>query len=203
MIHLISIVPGRASGNEMAHQLHVLQTLMLNVLEDKMNRPIDPGDADAQEKVRELRRIAFEGSDGGGGGGGLDPGVRDVTPRHPKTSPRDFRKLGFKDDTTPLNDFGKRLCHCNPNVISSEVTVIFIFRLAQTPPGALALDAMLYFARYHPEKYTRVVLENSGRGDDYDCPFARAAIELTKLLCEILKVGVELFVVNLFLEFRY
>jgi hypothetical protein len=47
---------------------------------------------------------------------------------------------------------------------------------------------MFYFASYHPEKYSRVVLENSGRGDDYDCPFARAAIELTKLLCEILKV---------------
>lgn len=47
---------------------------------------------------------------------------------------------------------------------------------------------MHYFALYHPEKYSRVVLENSGRGDDYDCPFARAAIELTKLLCEILKV---------------
>jgi hypothetical protein len=59
---------------------------------------------------------------------------------------------------------------------------------AQVPPGALALDAMVYFASYHPEKYSRVVLENSGRGDDYDCPFARAAIELTKLLCEILKV---------------
>lgn len=47
---------------------------------------------------------------------------------------------------------------------------------------------MLYFASYHPEKYSRVVLEISGRGDEYDCPFARAAIELTKLLCEILKV---------------
>ena len=60
----------------------------------------------------------------------------------------------------------------------------------QVPPGSLALDAMLYFARYHPEKYTRVVLENSGRGDEYDCPFARAAIELTKLLCELLKVSI-------------
>ena len=60
---------------------------------------------------------------------------------------------------------------------------------AQTPPGALALDAMVYFASYHPEKYSKVVLENSGRSDDtYDCPFARAAIELIKLLCEILKV---------------
>ena len=60
--------------------------------------------------------------------------------------------------------------------------------LAQVPPGVLALESMIYFARYQPEKYTRVALENSGRGDEYDCPFARAAIELTRLLCEILKV---------------
>lgn len=62
------------------------------------------------------------------------------------------------------------------------------------PPGALALDAMLYFARNQTDRYTRVVLENSGRGDDYDCPFARAAIELAKLLCDILKVSPIFFV---------
>nr|CAG4641514.1 EOG090X02BW [Eurycercus lamellatus] len=158
-------VPGSASGNEMAHQLHVLQTLMLNVLEERMNRPIEPGDSEALEKVRELRRIAFDGNDGGGSAG-IDSSVGNgVTTRQHKTSPRDFRKLGFKNDATPLNDF------------------------AQAPPGALALDCMLYFARYHPEKYTRVVLENSGRGDEYECPFVRAAIELSKLLCEILKIG--------------
>lgn len=71
--------------------------------------------------------------------------------------------------------------------------IIFCFVLlwittAKAPPGSLALDAMLYFASNQMDKYTRVVLENSGRGDEYDCPFARAAIELTRLLVEILKV---------------
>nr|SVE74057.1 EOG090X02BW [Daphnia barbata] len=152
-------VPSVANGNEIAHQLHVLQTLLLNVLEEPMNRPIDSGDVDAQEKIKELRRIAFDSD----GSDSLTP-VKDVATRK-QVIPRDFRKLGFKNDATPLNDF------------------------AQVPPGALALDAMLYFASYHPEKYSRVVLENSGRGDEYDCPFARAAIELTRLLCEILKIG--------------
>nr|SVE70295.1 EOG090X02BW [Daphnia similis]SVE70919.1 EOG090X02BW [Daphnia similis]SVE71550.1 EOG090X02BW [Daphnia similis] len=152
-------VPGVASGNEIAHQLHVLQTLMLNVLEEAMNCPIEPGDMEAQEKIKELRRIAFDND----GSDSLTP-VKDVATRK-QIIPRDFRKLGFKNDATPLNDF------------------------AQVPPGALALDAMLYFASYHPEKYSRVVLENSGRGDEYDCPFVRAAIELIKLLCEILKIG--------------
>nr|SVE85367.1 EOG090X02BW [Daphnia pulicaria] len=152
-------VPGVASGNEVAHQLHVLQTLLLNVLEEPMNRPIESGDVEALEKIRELRRIAFDND----GSDSITP-VKDVVTRK-QVIPRDFRKLGFRNDATPLNDF------------------------AQVPPGALALDAMHYFALYHPEKYSRVVLENSGRGDDYDCPFARAAIELTKLLCEILKIG--------------
>lgn len=90
----------------MAHQLHVLQTLMLNVMDDRMNRAIDPQDADAQEKVRELRRIAFDGNDGGA----VDV-AKDVTTRqhNNKISPRDFRKLGFKNDTTPLNDFGNMI----------------------------------------------------------------------------------------------
>jgi len=34
-----------------------------------------------------------------------------------------------------------------------------------------------------------VVLENSCRGDNHDLPFARASIELTNVMCEILKVG--------------
>lgn len=33
------------------------------------------------------------------------------------------------------------------------------------------------------------MLENSGRSDDHDLPFARASIELTNVMCEILKVG--------------
>jgi len=75
-------------------------------MDDKMNRAIDPQDADAQEKVRELRRIAFDGNDGGA----VDV-AKDVTTRqhHNKISPRDFRKLGFKNDTTPLNDFGNMI----------------------------------------------------------------------------------------------
>uniref|UniRef100_A0A671N1V5 Engulfment and cell motility protein 1-like n=1 Tax=Sinocyclocheilus anshuiensis TaxID=1608454 RepID=A0A671N1V5_9TELE len=34
-----------------------------------------------------------------------------------------------------------------------------------------------------------IVLENSSREDKHECPFGRSSIELTKMLCEILKVG--------------
>ena len=83
----------------MAHQLHVLQTLMLNILEDRMRRPIESCDPDALEKVRELRRVAFDN----------DGAETNDVPTRKQQSPRDFRKLGFKNDTTPLNDFGEFL----------------------------------------------------------------------------------------------
>lgn len=95
-------VPGVASGNEVAHQLHVLQTLMLNVLEESMNRPIEPNDPEALEKIKELRRIAFDND----GSDAVTP-IKDVTTRkHQQVLPRDCRKLGFKNDSMPLNDFG-------------------------------------------------------------------------------------------------
>ncbi|XP_062870241.1 engulfment and cell motility protein 1 isoform X2 [Trichomycterus rosablanca] len=78
---------------------------------------------------------------------------------------RDYKKLGFINHVNPAVDF------------------------TQIPPGMLALDNMLYFARQHQDAYIRIVLENSSREDKHECPFGRSSIELTKMLCEILKVG--------------
>ncbi|XP_074646878.1 engulfment and cell motility protein 1-like isoform X2 [Tubulanus polymorphus] len=75
-----------------------------------------------------------------------------------------FKKLGFRNPVNPSED------------------------LNITPPGILALDNMVYFARTHNESYTKVVLENC-RTDEHDCPFAVASIQLTKMLCDILKIG--------------
>lgn len=35
----------------------------------------------------------------------------------------------------------------------------------------------------------QIVLENSSREDKHECPFGRSSIELTRMLCDILKVG--------------
>lgn len=78
---------------------------------------------------------------------------------------RDYKKLGFTNNVNPALDF------------------------THTPPGMLALDNMLYFAKHHQDAYIRIVLENSSREDKHECPFGRSSIELTKMLCEILKVG--------------
>ncbi|XP_041837076.1 engulfment and cell motility protein 2 isoform X2 [Melanotaenia boesemani] len=78
---------------------------------------------------------------------------------------KDYKMLGFTNHVNPALDF------------------------TQTPPGMLALDNMLYLAKVHQDTYIRIVLENSSREDKHECPFGRCAIELTRMLCEILQVG--------------
>ncbi|XP_056590789.1 engulfment and cell motility protein 2 isoform X1 [Triplophysa dalaica] len=78
---------------------------------------------------------------------------------------KDYKMLGFTNAGNPALDF------------------------TQSPPGMLALDNMLYLAKLHQDTYIRLVLENSSREDKHECPFARCAIELTRMLCEILQVG--------------
>ncbi|KAM4614336.1 engulfment and cell motility protein 3 [Discoglossus pictus] len=78
---------------------------------------------------------------------------------------KEFRKLGFNNHGSPWQD------------------------LTSTPPGLLALDNMVYFSTRWPSAYSRFVLENSSREDQHACPFARSSIQLSLILCEILRVG--------------
>ncbi|CAI9744310.1 Hypothetical predicted protein [Octopus vulgaris] len=110
--------------------------------------------------IIELRKIAFDFEG-------------DVASRKTMTVSRDFakdavkdaKKLGFTNFARPLDDFN------------------------EVPPGVLALDCMLYFAKNHSDSYIKVVLENCCRADEHDCPFTQTSIYLTKILCEILKIG--------------
>ncbi|XP_076058239.1 engulfment and cell motility Ced-12 isoform X2 [Oratosquilla oratoria] len=143
-------------GVEMAHQLYVLQQQLLNQYEERMLTPMDSNDQDATDKIKELRRIAFE-SDG-------DAGSKDVSARRQEYK-KEYKKLGFCNDINPAQDF------------------------VETPPGMLALDNMIYFATNHSDQYAKLVLENCYRADSHECPFGRASIELTRLLCDLLKIG--------------
>lgn len=90
----------------------------------------------------------------------------DVTARRQNNAYSNYyKKLGFKCDINPAQDF------------------------IEIPPGILALDCMVYFARNYTQNYTKVVHENSCRADEHECPFGRTSIELVKLLCEILHIG--------------
>lgn len=157
----------RQIGAEMAHQLYVLQTQLLNMLDERMNTKLDLHDQEAMSRIVELRKIAFDhvDQDSSGFGGGSPAKDSGASTRKIGGYAKDYKRLGFKNTTNPAEDF------------------------QDTPPGLLALDTMYYFARHHRDNYTKVVLENSCRSDEHECPFGSASIQLTKLLCEILKVG--------------
>ncbi|XP_033105151.1 engulfment and cell motility protein 1-like [Anneissia japonica] len=145
---LEKVIRLQPSGGEMLHQIYVFQQLTFNLLDKKLNMPIDVNTQqfELQQDIYELIRIAF--------GNDMDA-----------KSNKYFKKLGFQDCESPINDF------------------------MVTPPGILALNCMYYFATEHTGNYTRIVLENSCRGDAHECPFGRTGIALTNLLCSILHVG--------------
>lgn len=152
---LTHVIRQQNIGAAMAHQLYVLQVLLMNLHEERMKSHMDPHDQVIIREIEELRRIAFE-IDG-------DPNMNAV--RRSQSAARDFKKLGFENVVNPAEDFVKAPC------------------------GLLTLDCMLYFAQNHGENYVKVVIENSTRADEHDCPFVRAAMHLTKMLCEILRIG--------------
>ena len=81
-------------GTEMTHQLSIFQSLTLGMLEPRMNdRNVDQ---DAQDKIKELRRIAFE-SEGGDG--------TETSQRRQNNPSQHYKKLGFKCDINPAQDF--------------------------------------------------------------------------------------------------
>ncbi|XP_033622840.1 engulfment and cell motility protein 2 isoform X3 [Fukomys damarensis] len=163
--HLRSIIlnhvirGNRPIKTEMAHQLYVLQVLTFNLLEERMMTKMDPNDQAQRDIIFELRRIAFDAESDSSNVPGSG------TEKRKAMYTKDYKMLGFTNHINPALDF------------------------TQTPPGMLALDNMLYLAKVHQDTYIRIVLENSSREDKHECPFGRSAIELTKMLCEILQVG--------------
>eukprot|EP00112_Aurelia_sp_Birch-Aquarium-sp1_P016466 Seg3736.2 transcript_id=Seg3736.2/GoldUCD/mRNA.D3Y31 product="Engulfment and cell motility protein 1" protein_id=Seg3736.2/GoldUCD/D3Y31 len=77
----------------------------------------------------------------------------------------DFKRLGFENIQNPLEEF------------------------TELPPGVLAFDMMVYFAKKHQDMYIKIILETFGRDEEYGCPFARCTKTLTKMLCELLEIG--------------
>ncbi|KAK0042903.1 engulfment and cell motility protein 1-like isoform X1, partial [Biomphalaria pfeifferi] len=152
---LSNVIRGQNVGAGMAHELYVLQTLLLNLNEERMRKSVDIHDHAILREIDELRRIAFDVEG--------DPNINTV--RKTQNSAQDYKKMGFENINNPIDDF------------------------VAAPPGVLSLDVMLYFARNHGESYMKVIVENSTRQDDHDCPFVQASKMLTKILCEILKIG--------------
>lgn len=85
-------------GTEMAHQLYVLQTLTLNLLEQRMLCKMNAQDQDGHEKIKELRRIAFDD---------MGDAQADGTSGRRQNAQYSnyYKKLGFKSDINPAQDF--------------------------------------------------------------------------------------------------
>ncbi|XP_055376540.1 engulfment and cell motility protein 1 [Condylostylus longicornis] len=157
-------------GTEMAHQLYVLQTLLLGLLESRMRTMMNATDHDSMEKIMDLRRIAFDefSNDKKFNNLNSNQNQEDISVRRGVlvNFSQYYKKLGFKSDINPAQDF------------------------IETPPGVLALDCMIYFAKNYQKLYIKTVHESyTFRSDEHECPFGRTSIELVKLLCDILKIG--------------
>jgi len=82
-----------------------------------------------------------------------------------KSTLPDFKNLGFTNSASALVDF------------------------EECPPGILAYDVITFFAKKHQDQYVKIILENSVRDKEYECPFGRCSQQITKMLCELLNVG--------------
>ncbi|ODM90683.1 Engulfment and cell motility protein 1 [Orchesella cincta] len=163
--YVINKKPGDRPS-ETNHELYVMQTLFLNLLEERRQTPVDPQDQDAQTKLKELLRIAFESDVGNYSAINFETNNLSNGGRKDKSNhKRDYHKLGFTNDSNPALDF------------------------AAAPPGALALDCMYHLATSHTECYSKIVLESACRTSGDECPFAKSSIALVNSLCDILKMG--------------
>ncbi|XP_030651385.1 engulfment and cell motility protein 3 isoform X2 [Nomascus leucogenys] len=176
-------------GDEMAHHLYVLQALTLGLLESRMRTPLDPYSQEQREQLQVLRQAAFE-VEGESSGAGLS------ADRRRSLCAREFRKLGFSN-SNPAQDLERvppgllaldNMLYFSRNAPSaySRVGDRVGWGVAASPrqgPHGLSCDSLPHSL---PPQF---VLENSSREDKHECPFARGSIQLTVLLCELLRVG--------------
>uniref|UniRef100_A0A671UVP3 Engulfment and cell motility 3 n=1 Tax=Sparus aurata TaxID=8175 RepID=A0A671UVP3_SPAAU len=145
--------------DEMAHYLYVLQSVTLNHLEPRMRTPLDCYSQVSYNIINFDIRYFILHTTKDSSANSLSH------ERRRSLCAKEFKKLGFSNNSNPGQD------------------------LVRTPPGLLALDTMYYFSARYPDAYSRFVLENSSREDKHECPFARSSIQLTLILCEILRIG--------------
>ena len=151
-------------GSEMTHQLYVLQTLLFNLHEERMNTTVNQiNENEVKERIQELRKTAFD-SDSINSPKGLVTSSLTSSLKGDGYQD-DYKRLGFTNTKDPAQDFAES-------------------------PGMLALDLLVYMARNYTEVYVKFVLENCSRSDrEHECPLVRSSIQLTRLLCEILKIN--------------
>lgn len=133
--------------HNIAHQLSVYQSLVLNQVENKMRTVFQEGQREHEDILRQLPTLAF---------------------------PEDYRNKG---SNCPIQDqHWKQLGFSRPDPRLD---------FQETPPGILALDCMVHLARTKHEIYTRLLFAQM----DNPCPFAQMSVALTKILCQLFRIG--------------
>ena len=147
---LLENILNHSPGNcpqEIAHELYVYQSHVLNLIEGRTKMKFVAGDPKMEEDVRMLALRAFPND---------YSGSKQKTP----VSEYHWKQLGFlKGDSQ--DDFN------------------------ECPPGVLALDCMVYFAKNKTNAFMRLLFSYT----DSQCPFAHTSIALTKVLCQMLRIG--------------
>lgn len=144
----------------LAHELYVFQTLWLNRLETRRHYLFNEHDKECVTKLDVLAN-ALPDFDAVDSGGGGAGAASPGSARHQRDQ---WRKLGFENVDKPQT--------------------LFLH-----PPGVLALDCMAYFARNCTDTYTKLVLDQLSRSEEYACPFATTSVAIVQLLLEMLHVG--------------
>ncbi|XP_065186852.1 engulfment and cell motility protein 2-like [Sycon ciliatum] len=146
---------------EMAQQLHIYQALQLSLIANRMQTRFDPDNKLHMVSLQALPQSVFP-----------DEYATLSNSRRPTmggsgpglAGANIWKKLGFVN-ANPAHDFN------------------------EVPPGVLALECLVFFARSHPESCNKFLLDNMARRETHQCPFARSGVVLSRLLCDILHVG--------------
>uniref|UniRef100_T1H331 ELMO domain-containing protein n=1 Tax=Megaselia scalaris TaxID=36166 RepID=T1H331_MEGSC len=159
MLKGFEIVKEKEIGHEMAHQLHVLQTLKLGLMESRLRTEWNPQDTESQNKILDLKQRAFREAINNA----ANNAANSLYPIPNIKEEQYYKKLGFRNTTCPGMDF------------------------KVVPPGLLALDCMIYFAINFNIDFTKVIHASAYRTDEHECPFARSSIELIRVLCDVFR----------------
>lgn len=105
---LMSSVFSGKVGSEMAHQLYKLQTLLLNMYEEKMLTPADPQSQTVLKNIEMLRKPVLE----------IDTDSNQPGNRKSNV----YKKLGFEDSSNPVQDFVR---HTPPGILALDNVFYF------------------------------------------------------------------------------
>ena len=144
--HILQASHGEVD-RDIAHQLSVYQSYILNRADARMRQSFRDGDSSMETLLRSLPESAFQDEYMSKG-------------RSAPIADAHWKQLGFS--------------HSNPRLDFSE-----------SPPGILALDCMVYLAKNKHDIFTRLLFTRT----DSPCPFAQTSVALTKVLCQMFRIG--------------